>query len=124
MRSQKITPKFRQEVGLLTIWPYLLLKMLANRTDNYHLLFLFQVGMGIIPLQYKTGDTAESLGLNGTEQFSVNLPEDLKPRQNINVVNESTGTSFEVICRFDTELELTYNKHGGILNYMIRKVVS
>ena len=40
------------------------------------------------------------------------------------VVNESTGTSFEVICRFDTELELTYNKHGGILNYMIRKVVS
>ena len=124
MRSQKITPKFRQEVGLLTIWPYLLLKMLANPTDNFQLLFLFQVGMGIIPLQYKTGDTAESLGLNGTEQFSVNLPEDLKPRQNINVVNESTGTSFEVICRFDTELELTYNKHGGILNYMIRKVVS
>jgi aconitate hydratase len=82
------------------------------------------VGMGIIPLQYKAGDTAESLGLTGTEQFSVNLPEELKPRQNIMVVNESTGTSFEVICRFDTELELTYNKHGGILNYMIRKVVS
>ena len=80
--------------------------------------------MGIIPLQYKAGDTAESLGLKGTEQFSVNLPENLKPRQNISVVNESTGTSFEVICRFDTELELTYNKHGGILNYMIRKVVS
>merc|ERR1712083_908650 len=82
------------------------------------------VGMGIIPLQYKTGDTAESLGLSGTEQFSVILPEELKPRQNIMVVNESTGTSFEVICRFDTELELAYNKHGGILNYMIRKVVS
>ena len=41
--------------------------------------------MGIIPLQYKAGDTAESLGLTGTEQFSVNLPEELKPRQNIMV---------------------------------------
>ena len=41
--------------------------------------------MGIIPLQYKAGDTAESLGLKGTEQFSVNLPEDLKPRQNVMV---------------------------------------
>ena len=47
--------------------------------------FMFQVGMGIIPLQYKAGDTAESLGLTGTEQFSVNLPEELKPRQNIMV---------------------------------------
>ena len=119
-KNTEITTKIQQ----LTAQPYLLLKMLVNLTYNFQLLFLFQVGMGIIPLQYKTGDTAESLGLNGTEQFSVNLPEDLKPRQNINVVNESTGTSFEVICRFDTELELTYNKHGGILNYMIRKVVS
>lgn len=79
--------------------------------------------MGIVPLQYKDGETAESLGLSGTEQFSVILPEDLKPRQTINVINESAGTSFEVVMRFDTELELTYYKHGGILNYMIRKVV-
>ena len=80
--------------------------------------------MGIIPLQYKEGDTAESLGLSGTEQFSVILPEeDLKPRQIINVMNESSGASFGVMMRFDTELELTYYKHGGILNYMIRKVV-
>jgi len=86
------------------------------------------VGMGIIPLQYKDGDTAESLGLTGLEKFSVVLPasaEDLKPRQNVTVkVEGETEKSFEAIMRFDTELELTYYKHGGILNYMIRKVVS
>ena len=81
------------------------------------------VGMGIVPLQYKEGQNAETLGLCGTEKFSVILPEDLKPRMNINVINETSGNSFEVLMRFDTELELTYYKHGGILNYMIRKVV-
>ena len=87
------------------------------------------VGMGIIPLQYRDGETAESLGLTGLEKFSVVLPnsaDDLKPRQNVTVKvdNGETEKSFEAIMRFDTELELTYYKHGGILNYMIRKVVS
>ena len=53
--------------------------------------------MGIIPLQYKAGDTAESLGLTGTEQFSVNLPEELKPRQNIMV--RTLGLSLIFILR-------------------------
>ena len=80
------------------------------------------VGMGIIPLQYRDGETAESLGLTGLE----NSADDLKPRQNVTVKvdNGETEKSFEAIMRFDTELELTYYKHGGILNYMIRKVVS
>ena len=87
------------------------------------------VGMGIIPLQYREGETAESLGLTGLEKFSVVLPtsaEALKPRQNVTVKveNGETEKSFVAIMRFDTELELTYYKHGGILNYMIRKVVS
>merc|ERR1712141_314673 len=87
------------------------------------------VGMGIIPLQYREGETAESLGLTGLEKFSVVLPnsaDDLKPRQNVTVKveNGETEKSFEAIMRFDTELELTYYKHDGILNYMIRKVVS
>ena len=82
--------------------------------------------MGIVPLQYKEGDTAESLGLTGKEKISVLLPEDpnyLKPRQNINIRNEESGSTFEVIMRFDTELELAYYKNGGILNFMIRKVL-
>jgi aconitate hydratase len=82
--------------------------------------------MGIVPLQYNEGDSAESLGLTGTEKLSVILPEnpgELKPRQAVTVKVEDTGKNFQVLMRFDTELELTYYKNGGILNYMIRKVV-
>lgn len=84
------------------------------------------VGMGIVPLQYQDGDTAVSLGLTGREKLSVLLPEnstDLKPRQRITVRNEDSGNTFEVVSRFDTELELAYYRNGGILNYMIRKVL-
>ena len=83
--------------------------------------------MGIVPLQYKDGETAETLGLTGKEKLSVLLPAnptDLKPRQSINVRNEDSGKTFEVIMRFDTELELAYYRNGGILNYMIRKVLT
>ena len=83
--------------------------------------------MGIVPLQYKDGETAETLGLTGKEKLSVLWPEnptDLKPRQSINVRNEDSGKTFEVIMRFDTELELAYYRNGGILNYMIRKVLT
>ena len=83
--------------------------------------------MGIVPLQYKDGETAETLGLTGKEKLSVLLPEtptDLNPRQSINVRNEDSGKTFEVIMRFDTELELAYYRNGGILNYMIRKVLT
>ena len=82
--------------------------------------------MGIVPLQYQDGDTAVSLGLTGREKLSVLLPEnstDLKPRQRITVRNEDSGNTFEVVSRFDTELELAYYRNGGILNYMISKVL-
>lgn len=83
--------------------------------------------MGIVPLQYREGETADNLGLTGHEKFSMIFPEnssDLKPRQPITIKIEGTGKTFEAIMRFDTELELTYFKHGGILNYMIRKVAA
>lgn len=81
------------------------------------------VGMGIVPLQYINGDNTESLSLTGKEEFTIDVPEDLKPQQEIEV-KTSNGKSFNVIARFDTELELTYYKNGGILNYMIRKMIS
>lgn len=80
------------------------------------------VGMGVIPLQYLPGDTAEALGLTGFEQFDINIPDDIQPGQYI-TVNTDTGKEFKVIVRFDTEVDLTYYKHGGILNYMIRKML-
>merc|ERR550534_2668369 len=80
------------------------------------------VGMGIVPLQYKAGDTAETLGLTGKEKFDILLPATLVPGQDVPVTTDS-GKSFNVTSRFDTDLELLYYAHGGILNYMVRKLV-
>ncbi|XP_043267575.1 cytoplasmic aconitate hydratase-like isoform X2 [Venturia canescens] len=80
------------------------------------------VGMGIVPLQYMPNENAESLGLTGFEKFNINIPEDCQPLQKIGVTTDD-GKKFEVIVRFDTEVDLTYFKHGGILNYMIRTMI-
>merc|ERR1712212_556297 len=81
------------------------------------------VGMGIIPLQYMNGETAESLGLSGKETFTIDLQGiDSKPQQVVKV-KTSSNHEFEVQARFDTELELAYFKNGGILQYMIRKLL-
>jgi len=79
------------------------------------------VGMGIVPLQYQPNQTAATLGLTGKEKFDISLPTDLRPGQEVNVTTD-TGKQFSVITRFDTDLELTYYAHGGILNYMVRKL--
>ena len=79
------------------------------------------VGMGIVPLQYQPGHTADSLGLTGREKFDVELPAELSPGMLVTVRTDS-GKQFSVVVRFDTDLELTYYRHGGILNYMVRKV--
>ncbi|XP_077356476.1 cytoplasmic aconitate hydratase [Festucalex cinctus] len=79
------------------------------------------VGMGIIPLEYLPGDNAESLGLTGRERYHVDIPENITTRM-IVVVTLDTGRTFSVRMRFDTDVELAYFHHGGILNYMIRKM--
>jgi len=78
-------------------------------------------GMGIVPLQYEAGQSADSLGLTGREKFSIELSSSLKPRQSVQVETDS-GKKFNVLLRFDTEPELRYYRHGGILNYMVRKL--
>ncbi|XP_063631227.1 cytoplasmic aconitate hydratase-like [Cydia splendana] len=80
------------------------------------------VGMGIMPLQFLPGDSADSLGLTGAERYSLKVPKDLSPGQHI-TVQVDNGKSFQVIARFDTEVDLTYFRNGGILNYMIRKML-
>uniref|UniRef100_A0A4W6F9H9 Cytoplasmic aconitate hydratase n=1 Tax=Lates calcarifer TaxID=8187 RepID=A0A4W6F9H9_LATCA len=75
------------------------------------------VGMGVIPLEYLPGDTADSLGLTGRERYTIIIPEQLTPRMILD-----TGKTFQVRMRFDTDVELAYFHHGGILNYMIRKM--
>lgn len=80
------------------------------------------VGMGIIPLQYKDGQTADSIGLTGREKFTIRLPNDITTGQTIEIQVDS-GKSFEALVRFDTDVELAYFHHGGILNYMIRQMI-
>lgn len=79
------------------------------------------VGMGVIPLEYLPGDTADSLGLTGKERYTVEIPEQPTPRMEV-TIKLDTGKTFQVRMRFDTDVELAYFHHGGILNYMIRKM--
>lgn len=80
------------------------------------------VGMGIMPLQFLPGDSADGLGLTGAERYSLRVPRDLAPGHHL-TVQVDNGKSFQVIARFDTEVDLTYFRNGGILNYMIRKML-
>ena len=78
--------------------------------------------MGIIPLQYENGMNTESAGFTGKEQFNIELPRELTPGC-MATVSTDTGKSIQVRVRFDTDVELTYFNHGGILNYMIRSML-
>ncbi|KAJ0250962.1 Aconitate hydratase 2 [Hirschfeldia incana] len=81
-------------------------------------------GMGIIPLCFKAGEDADTLGLTGHERYTVHLPtkvSDIKPGQDVTVTTD-TGKSFVCTLRFDTEVELAYYDHGGILPYVIRSL--
>lgn len=81
------------------------------------------VGMGIAPLQFLPGQSAETLGLTGREAYTIRIPEKCEPGQQI-TVEVDTGNTFNVIVRFDTEVDLIYYRNGGILNYMIRKMLN
>lgn len=81
--------------------------------------------MGILPLQFKAGESADALGFTGKEQFSIDLVSALeKPAKDIEVVCTTTGKAFAVTSRLDTEPELEYFRHGGILNCVLRKLLA
>lgn len=85
------------------------------------------VGMGVLPLQYKEGDTAESLGITGEETFHFVLPADLKPREDVTVrLTDTQGNTREitVMCRIDTPVEIDYYKNGGILQTVLRSILA
>ncbi|MCA9836033.1 MAG: aconitate hydratase AcnA [Trueperaceae bacterium] len=83
------------------------------------------IGMGVLPLQYKAGQTADSLGLTGKESFSIKLDDSLKPLSELKVeVTREDGSSFDfmVICRIDTPVEIDYYRNGGILHAVLRNI--
>lgn len=84
------------------------------------------VGMGILPCCFKNGANAQSLGIDGSEVFSINLKGgDLNPRQDITLeyVKEGKQMSVVVQTRLDTPIEVEYFKHGGILPYVLRQII-
>ena len=85
------------------------------------------VGMGVLPLQFQEGENAESLGLDGSETFSISGIADLKPRQDVEVkvtTTEGKARSVTARCRIDTFNELEYFRSGGILHYVLRKLAA
>jgi len=85
------------------------------------------VGMGVLPLEYSAGQTAESLGLDGSESFLIAIDESLQPRQTVEVTamhENGTATSFETLCRIDTPVEVEYYRNGGILHTVLRKMAT
>uniref|UniRef100_A0A8C7Z5I3 Iron-responsive element-binding protein 2 n=1 Tax=Oryzias sinensis TaxID=183150 RepID=A0A8C7Z5I3_9TELE len=99
--------------------PYLLgvRAVIAESFEKLHKSQL--VGMGIMPLQFLPGQSADSLELSGKERFSIVLPESLSPRQQLTVkVCTSKGTSFSVTALFDSQIDVIIFQHGGLLRYV------
>ena len=85
------------------------------------------VGMGVLPLQFVDGDSAEKLGLTGEETFDITgIADGLRPHARLTVVARGDGgeTSFEVDCRIDSEVELEYYRHGGVLQMVLRRMLA
>ncbi|MBA3632268.1 MAG: aconitate hydratase [Acidobacteria bacterium] len=87
------------------------------------------IGMGVLPLQFKEGENAQTYNLDGTETFDlVGLEEgEIKPRQNITLkIHRADGSEEEAILtlRIDTPIEVEYYQHGGILPYVLRELLN
>ena len=85
------------------------------------------IGMGVLPLQFLSGDTAESLGLTGDESFSIAGLEgatSIPDRVTVTVTSDAGSRDFEAIVRIDTPAEAAYFEHGGILQYVLRQLLA
>ncbi|HDK5717479.1 TPA: aconitate hydratase AcnA, partial [Staphylococcus pseudintermedius] len=82
------------------------------------------VMMGVLPLQFKEGESADTLGLDGTETIAVDLDENVQPGQTVKVTatkEDGTTVEFDVTARFDSNVEIDYYRHGGILQLVLRR---
>ena len=83
------------------------------------------VGVGVLPLQYKNGETAASLGLNGNEVYKITgIAEEIRPLKEMQVVAKKENgneVKFQAIARLDSKIEIEYYRNGGILQYVLRQ---
>jgi len=86
------------------------------------------VGMGVLPLQFKGSDSAQSLGIVGDETFDIEgLDGEIKPQQDVTLaIHRANGetTRAQVLLRIDTPIEVDYYKHGGILPFVLRQLLA
>jgi aconitate hydratase A / 2-methylisocitrate dehydratase len=86
------------------------------------------VGMGVLPLQFPEGTSAQSLGLDGSEIFSITgLSNEIKPGQQVTLEIESKNRekrSVPMKLRIDTPIEIDYYRHGGILPFVLRQLLA
>ncbi|MEE2657477.1 MAG: aconitate hydratase AcnA [Candidatus Latescibacterota bacterium] len=86
------------------------------------------IGMGILPLQFESGETRDSLGLTGEELYDIAIVEDLAPGQKVEIVarggDGGEEKCFTAVCRIDTPVELEYYRNGGILQTVLRRMAS
>ena len=83
------------------------------------------IGMGVMPLQFKEGDSRKSLGLDGSEKVSLKPVGELKPKMEFEMTvtkNDGSTQTVNVVSRCDTQDELDYFKNGGILQYVLRRL--
>lgn len=82
------------------------------------------VMMGVLPLVFEKGESAEKLGLTGKEALNIKIDENVKPNDTVEVTatdEEGKETKFNVVVRFDSEVEMDYYRHGGILQMVLRQ---
>ncbi|MEC9007989.1 MAG: aconitate hydratase AcnA [Planctomycetota bacterium] len=97
--------------------------VIATRYERIHRSNL--VGMGVLPLQFRDGESRDSLDLDGSETYDITLDDDLKPRQAIEVTatrEDGSVVHFVVTCRIDTPVEIDYYRNGGILHTVLRQL--
>jgi aconitate hydratase len=84
------------------------------------------VGMGILPLQFQAGESAETLGLNGREPFTIRAIASAGPGARLRVSARSDGgaeIAFDTVCRLDSDTDVEYLRHGGILQLVLRQLM-
>ncbi len=84
------------------------------------------VGMGVLPLVFKTGENAETLGLDGSETYNISGIKNIEPRKRLRVKavkKDGTEIFFSVTARLDSEVEVDYFKYGGILQYVLTQML-
>jgi aconitate hydratase len=86
------------------------------------------VGMGVLPCQFRSGDTVASLGIRGDEEFDIlGIDAAIKPQQDVTLVikrKDGSRQEVKVLLRIDTGIEVDYYRHGGIMPYVLRELLA